>query len=74
MDCAETLILLWEYLDGELPAEPADALTSHLKVCRLCWVACRVDGAFLQRITVAGLAVRAPEPLRAIVEQRLELG
>jgi hypothetical protein len=74
MDCAETLILLWEYLDGELPSEPAAELASHLTVCRLCLVASRVDGAMLRRIAIAGRSLRAPEPLGSAVRHRLELG
>jgi anti-sigma factor (TIGR02949 family) len=35
--CREAVSRLWEYLDGELAAENADAVRAHLETCARCW-------------------------------------
>ena len=34
--CAEAVRQLWQYLDGELPAESRAAVEEHLGFCRRC--------------------------------------
>ncbi len=36
LTCAETLVLLQQYLDGELSAEDAKAVALHLDHCTMC--------------------------------------
>jgi anti-sigma factor (TIGR02949 family) len=35
--CREAVSRLWEYLDGELQAENADAIREHLETCSRCY-------------------------------------
>jgi anti-sigma factor RsiW len=53
MECAEVAERLWEYLDGELPAEEAAAVGRHLAGCAACRPRCRRDRAFLARLAAA---------------------
>jgi anti-sigma factor (TIGR02949 family) len=36
ISCAEAVRQLWDYLDGELPAENRAAIEEHLSFCRRC--------------------------------------
>jgi len=72
MDCAEVTDRLWEYLDGELAAKEASAVTDHLAGCRFCRPHHRCDRAFLA-LLVHSLArpCRAPATLRIAILARL---
>jgi anti-sigma factor RsiW len=47
MECGAVVLLLWEYLDGELGSEEAQAVGVHLNRCPRCYPAYRCDQAFL---------------------------
>ena len=70
--CIEVIHQLWDYLDGELSPERADAIRSHLEVCAGCRAVSEYEEAFLT--TVRGLVDDPPpdEELRHQVIAALE--
>ena len=68
MECPEVTERLWEYLDGELAAKEAAAVSVHLADCPYCRPHYRCDRAFLVLI-VRSFARPCPAPprLRAAV-------
>ncbi len=72
MECREVIDRVWEYLDGELGAEEAAAVHSHLGECPTCPPRCRCDRAFLLVIVRALTSpCPAPEGLSAAIRARL---
>jgi anti-sigma factor (TIGR02949 family) len=47
VDCSEALARLWEYIDGALGPDEAEAFRAHLDRCFGCGAAERFDRAFL---------------------------
>lgn len=72
MECPEVTERLWEYLDGELAAKEAAAVSMHLADCPHCRPHYRCDHAFLVLI-VRSLTrpCAAPPRLRAAVVARV---
>ena len=72
MDCSEITERLWEYLDGELAAKEAVAISGHLDGCQWCRGHHRCDRAFLQLIgRVLTRPVPAPRSLHLAIRVRL---
>jgi len=72
MECPEVLHRMWEYLDGELPAEVAAEVRRHLSRCPECRPACLRDRAFLACLTRCLLRSGfVPLTLRVAVQSRL---
>ncbi len=72
MDCAEVERRLWEYLDGALPPEEAEAVGIHLARCGGCGPACRCCRSFLARVARAlETSSPAPEVLRVRIRMLL---
>lgn len=46
MDCKKAVSRLYEYLDGELEFETADAVREHLEACQRCYPHLRFTAAF----------------------------
>ena len=63
--CHEVVAELWDYLDGELPAERAAAIADHLAECARCYPRYRFEYAFLE--SVARQRARVPSPSAALV-------
>jgi len=61
IDCRHAMMRLWEYLDGELPADEVDALREHLAHCARCYPQYRRRLAFLALVSRAA-AAGAPRP------------
>lgn len=56
IDCQDVMKQLWEYLDGELPAEEVPALREHLAVCARCYPQYRFQLGFLALVSRAAAA------------------
>lgn len=67
VSCQEVITELWDYLDGELPAERAAAIADHLAKCARCYPQYRFEYAFLA--AVARQRAHAPGPSVALVEK-----
>lgn len=48
LSCREAVERLWAFIDGELPAEDATAVRSHLEACRRCYPHFDFQKAFCQ--------------------------
>lgn len=72
MECPEVVDRLWEYLDGELAAKEAEAVSQHLAGCSACLPHCRCDRAFLA-LVVRSVAAAPPAPIRLHDAVRAEL-
>lgn len=72
MECAEVTDRLWEYLDGELAAEEAAGVSTHVVGCAHCNSHCCCDRAFLALLVgVFTRSDRVPAGLRSMVLARL---
>ncbi len=67
ISCQEVIAELWDYLDGELPAERAAAIADHLAECARCYPQYRFEYAFLA--AVARQRAQGPGPSAALVEK-----
>jgi putative oxidoreductase len=67
ISCHEVITELWDYLDGELPAERAAAIADHLAECARCYPQYRFEYAFLA--AVARQRAHGPGPSPALVEK-----
>lgn len=67
ISCREVITELWDYLDGELPAERAAAIADHLATCARCYPQYRFEYAFLS--AVARQRAQGPGPSPALVKQ-----
>lgn len=74
IDCRETLLRFYEYLDRELPNLEASEVEEHLKACRHCFDRMEFEKHFTQFVRVEGqlkvdseaLKMRLQEKLRAL--------
>jgi anti-sigma factor (TIGR02949 family) len=67
ISCHEVITELWDYLDGELPAERAAAIADHLAECARCYPQYRFEYAFLS--AVARQRAQGTGPSAALVEK-----
>lgn len=67
ISCHEVITELWDYLDGELPAERAVAIADHLAECARCYPQYRFEYAFLS--AVARQRAQGPGPSAALIER-----
>lgn len=61
-DCRHVITRLWEYLDGELPAEEAEPIRAHLAECARCNPQYQFEFAFLGALVRAHAAQDVPRP------------
>jgi len=62
LSCEESLALVYEYLDGELPPDWNDAVRRHVEKCRLCYPYFDFERMFLDYVHEAGEGVARPNP------------
>lgn len=67
VSCQEVITELWDYLDGELPADRAAAIADHLAECARCYPQYRFEYAFLA--AVARQRAQGPSPSVALAEK-----
>lgn len=67
ISCQEVITELWDYLDGELPAERAAAIADHLAECARCYPQYRFEYAFLG--AVARQRAHGSSPSATLVEK-----
>ncbi len=65
--CQDVIEHLWDYLDGELPADRAEAVAAHLAECGRCYPQYRFQFAFLELL--ARHREQVPPPPPAAVER-----
>ena len=71
MPCEHVLARLWEYLDGELPADDDEAVRRHLEVCTRCYPRYNFQRAYLEYVRRIREKGSAPPALRRRLFQRL---
>ncbi|MEJ2481739.1 MAG: zf-HC2 domain-containing protein [Gemmatimonadota bacterium] len=59
LSCEESLALMYEFLDGELPAERNETVRRHLQICRRCYPHFDFERIFLDYLHEAGSAPQA---------------
>jgi hypothetical protein len=62
LSCEESLALVYEYLDGELPADWNDAVRRHVEKCRLCYPYFDFERMFLDYVHEAGERAAGTNP------------
>ena len=67
ISCREAIGQLWDYLDGELPAERMEEIAEHLAECVRCYPVYRFAFAFLEAL--ARQRDRLPGPPQALVHR-----
>lgn len=50
LDCHTVMQRLWDYLDGELTAERAEAIEEHIKMCARCYPQYEFERTFLDQV------------------------
>ncbi len=70
LSCEESLALVYEYLDGELPADWNEAVRKHVEKCRQCYPYFDFERMFLDFVheTGAGTTTTSSELERKIRE------
>lgn len=71
MPCEEVLARLYEFVDGELPADEQDAVRRHLEMCERCYPRYDFQRAWLEYERRMRDAVAAPASLRRTIFMRL---
>lgn len=64
IDCAEILERLYEYLDGELTAERAAEVKTHLQDCAPCTALSGFEATYIRFLEARTRARNAPEELK----------
>jgi mycothiol system anti-sigma-R factor len=72
MDCDETMIRVYEYLDGELTVWRRRAITRHLDECPPCAEGFTFE-VELRRIVVSKCHEECPDELRARIAAALQI-
>lgn len=62
LTCEESLALVYEYLDGELPPDWNDAVRRHVEKCRLCYPYFDFERMFLDYVHEAGEGAARANP------------
>jgi len=71
-ECVEALSKLYEYLDGELPTNDAQAVKHHMEVCQGCYPFLQFCSSFQDALERAAHGqATAPPPLRARIADLL---
>lgn len=60
-DCEQTVLRLWDYLDGQLGALDVAAIDAHLAACDRCPPHFTFERKFLDAVREARSAVQAPD-------------
>ncbi|MBL8997840.1 MAG: zf-HC2 domain-containing protein [Gemmatimonadales bacterium] len=63
IDCEAVMRELWDFLDGELPAERLALIDAHVRLCDRCGPHLRFERAFRAALHRARQADGAPEAL-----------
>ena len=64
LDCDAVMRQLWDYLDGELTPERAEAIREHIAMCSRCHPHTEFERAFLVAVHRAQREHSRPETLR----------
>ncbi len=62
LSCEESLALVYEYLDGELPADWSDAVRGHVEKCRQCYPYFDFERMFLDFVHETGSSATRASP------------
>ena len=71
-DCAEALVLLQDYLKGELDRETVERIERHFVSCLPCFRSRRFEERFIALIAERTRGICAPEEVRARVLAALD--
>ena len=63
LSCEQAVAKVYEYLDGELGAETAEAVRAHIEVCKKCYPYFNFERIFLDHIRSRALGPEANERL-----------
>jgi anti-sigma factor (TIGR02949 family) len=64
LDCDAVMRQLWDYLDGELTAERAEAIRKHIAMCSRCYPQAEFERSFLVAVERSRREHSQPERLR----------
>jgi len=73
VDCTETVLRIFEFLDGEMGADDCRRLQAHLDVCEPCLHEYRMDQALKMVIKRSCRGEAAPVELRTTILRRLTM-
>ena len=62
IDCRHVIGRMWEYLDGEVPADEAEEIREHLAVCARCNPQYQFQLRFLSAVVASAGRAGAPGP------------
>ena len=62
VDCRHVIGRMWEYLDGELPADEVEEIRAHLAVCGRCNPQYQFQFRFLGAVVASHAGLGAPPP------------
>lgn len=71
LDCDAVMRQLWDYLDGELTPERAEAIHAHLAMCKRCYPQYEFEKAFCDAVAHAQREHSNPSRLRDRVMEAL---
>lgn len=71
LDCADCLGHLYEYVDGELTPELAEAISAHLSECGECLPHFKFEQAYLAFLKARPQLANAPPQLRDEILRRI---
>jgi anti-sigma factor (TIGR02949 family) len=71
VDCVECLAHLYEYVDGELTPELAEAISTHIADCGDCLPQFKFERAFLAFLEARPELAKAPPALRDQILRRI---
>jgi anti-sigma factor (TIGR02949 family) len=72
VSCHEATGALFDWLDGELPADEMSRIGAHLETCAICYPRLVFEKAFLEAVSRASQASEIPAGLRSQVLSALE--
>ena len=62
LDCRAVMEVLWDYIDGELPASKVAAVREHIEICKRCYPQYAFQIAFLEALAALKESVPPPSP------------
>lgn len=72
-DCSETLLRIYEYLDGEMTPADTSRIARHLAECAPCMEQHDVEAAVKALVKRSCVQEQAPVALRAAIVQRITM-
>lgn len=71
ISCQEALVVMQEFLDGELASQDHHRVRAHFDVCRRCYPKLRIEESFREAVQGAASGQVAPDELRVRVRTLL---